>query len=106
MHGATGAFCTSLSFGSLQAFGDGYLLPNIVGCFLMGAANGCKELHWGRHGLLYTGLTTGLCGCLTTFATWNQAPRLGPCSHFHAAPFVSGDRIVPSGIQRAPGYGR
>ena len=25
---------------------------------------------------MYTGLTTGMCGCLTTFATWNQAASI------------------------------
>ena len=57
----------------LGSFGHGFFLPNIVGCFLMGAAKRMAAQTHGRHALLYTGFTTGLCGCLTTFATWNQA---------------------------------
>ena len=60
----------------LGEIGHGFFLPNVVGCFLMGFAKRSAEFHWGRHGLLYAGFTTGLCGCLTTFATWNQAASL------------------------------
>jgi fluoride ion exporter CrcB/FEX len=60
----------------LGQIGHGFFLPNIVGCFLMGFAKRAAEFHWGRHGLAYTGFTTGLCGCLTTFATWNQAASM------------------------------
>ena len=53
----------------LGEIGHGFFLPNILGCFMMGFAKRSAEFHWGRHGLAYTGFTTGLCGCLTTFAT-------------------------------------
>ena len=65
--------------GSCQLLGEighGFLLPNILGCFMMGFAKRSAEFHWGRHGLAYTGFTTGLCGCLTTFATWNQVASM------------------------------
>ncbi|XP_078493749.1 uncharacterized protein LOC100183087 [Ciona intestinalis] len=41
---------------------------NISGCFLLGFIHG---LHL-KPGPLVTGLTTGLCGCLTTYSKWNQ----------------------------------
>ena len=60
----------------LGQLGHGFFLANIVGCLLMGFAKRAAEFHCGRHALLYTGFTTGLCGCLTTFATWNQAASI------------------------------
>ena len=60
----------------LGQLGHGFFLANIVGCLLMGFAKRAAEFHCGRHALVYASFTTGLCGCLTTFATWNQAASL------------------------------
>ena len=57
----------------LKDLGAGWFLPNLAGCAVMG----CALLHRGalaaRHRTLLVGITTGFCGCLTTFATWNHA---------------------------------
>lgn len=50
--------------------GEGFFLPNIVGVITMGVLS-----HWSarlqRHWpVLYVGLSTGFCGCCTTFATF------------------------------------
>lgn len=52
-----------------------FLMPNIIGCFVMGML-----IAWDRrgnnvskrkfYGDFFTGLTTGFCGSLTTFASW------------------------------------
>eukprot|EP00475_Leptophrys_vorax_P010032 TRINITY_DN16703_c0_g1_i1.p1 TRINITY_DN16703_c0_g1~~TRINITY_DN16703_c0_g1_i1.p1 ORF type:complete len:402 (-),score=10.72 TRINITY_DN16703_c0_g1_i1:291-1496(-) len=49
------------------------LPANIVGCFIMGIVGVAAKRHisaYSEH--LAIGLSTGLCGCLTTFASWNQ----------------------------------
>ena len=57
---------------ALKDFGAGWFLPNLAGCAVMG----CALLHRGalaaRHATLLVGITTGFCGCCTTFATWNH----------------------------------
>ena len=45
---------------------------NFIGCFVMGFLVGCESFR-ARNPTLYTGLTTGFCGCLTTFSAWNTA---------------------------------
>ncbi|KAL1706370.1 CrcB-like protein-domain-containing protein [Schizophyllum commune] len=41
-----------------------------LGCFIMGTALGLKEPIGDFYGPLYTGITTGFCGSLTTFSSW------------------------------------
>jgi len=62
-------------FGSTVFNGHGFFLANVVGCVVMGLMSKVQTLvtSSGTHGpYLYVGITTGFCGCLTTFATWNQ----------------------------------
>lgn len=49
------------------------LLANCLGSFFMGVAVGVSPYALPRFPNLYVGLTTGLCGCLTTFSGWNAA---------------------------------
>ncbi|KDO18884.1 hypothetical protein SPRG_15836 [Saprolegnia parasitica CBS 223.65] len=51
----------------LTAMGVSFFLPNVVGCFVMGLA---QPLKTARHEAFWTGVTTGFCGCCTTFASW------------------------------------
>ncbi len=47
-----------------------YLLPNLLGCFLMGLFYSYKdEINRSSKGL-YKGFTTGFCGSLTSFSSW------------------------------------
>jgi len=62
--------------GALAAsIGHGFLLQNVAGCFAMGWLKQ-RERSVGGPPLLLKGLTTGLCGCLTTFASWQLAVGL------------------------------
>ena len=48
-----------------------YDLPaNILGCFLMGLFTGSQHWLLTYFPAVFTGLTTGLCGTLTTFSGW------------------------------------
>jgi fluoride ion exporter CrcB/FEX len=61
----------ALASDSLAAATMFYDLPaNMLGCLLMGLAVGSQ--HWLLKGFpaLYTGITTGFCGSLTTFSGW------------------------------------
>ncbi|OQS01747.1 hypothetical protein ACHHYP_00284 [Achlya hypogyna] len=51
----------------LTAMGVSFFLPNVFGCFIMGLAQPLKTQ---RLEAFWTGLTTGFCGCCTTFASW------------------------------------
>jgi len=51
----------------LKNGGSGYFVQNILGCILM-AAIARHKTHMNEH--LAVGLASGLCGSLTTFATW------------------------------------
>jgi fluoride ion exporter CrcB/FEX len=53
----------------LDVLGHDCFLQNILGSALMGFAKNRKSSS-STVTLLATGVTTGLCGCLTTFATW------------------------------------
>jgi CrcB protein len=44
--------------------------PQAVGCFIMGVCLALKDPLGRVHGPLYTALTTGFCGSLTTFSGW------------------------------------
>ncbi|TRM67755.1 CrcB-like protein-domain-containing protein [Schizophyllum amplum] len=44
--------------------------PQALGCFVMGLALGLKEPIGEFYGPIYTGITTGFCGSLTTFSSW------------------------------------
>jgi fluoride exporter len=55
----------------LRILGAGYFLPNVIGCFVMGVATRCKPLVRDKFGVYLTGVTTGFCGCCTTFASWD-----------------------------------
>merc|ERR1711865_342776 len=62
-------------FGSTVFGGHAFFLANVLGCVVMGLMSKVQTLvtSSGTHGpYLYVGITTGFCGCLTTFATWNQ----------------------------------
>ncbi|KAI0268381.1 CrcB-like protein-domain-containing protein [Gloeopeniophorella convolvens] len=45
-------------------------LPQGVGCLIMGIALPLKDSIGGYYGPLYTAITTGFCGSLTTFSGW------------------------------------
>lgn len=68
----------------VKALGQGWYLPNICGCCIMGFCVTRQGVYRFRQNtsyqrayrILHMGLTTGLCGCLTTFATWNQDASL------------------------------
>eukprot|EP00854_Cymbomonas_tetramitiformis_P026736 gene26736-32849_t len=47
------------------------LPANMLGCFLMGIVVGFQDHIKPPHPTVYAGLTAGLCGCLTTFSSWN-----------------------------------
>jgi hypothetical protein len=53
--------------------GKGFWLANVLGCCVMGFMSS-RQAYWSNcYPRLYTGITTGFCGCCTTFATWNGA---------------------------------
>ncbi|GLD96298.1 hypothetical protein PINS_up004981 [Pythium insidiosum] len=54
-----------------RLLGAGFFLPNVVGCFVMGFTARCKPLLRDRFSLYVMGVTTGFCGCCTTFASWD-----------------------------------
>lgn len=49
-----------------------FLMPNIVGCFFMGIFIANTKRITSLSPLLYTALTFGFCGCLTTFSGWSH----------------------------------
>lgn len=55
----------------LKLLGFSFFLPNAVGCFVMGFAVRWKPLLRDQYAVLLTGITTGFCGCCTTFASWD-----------------------------------
>lgn len=51
------------------------MYAQVIGCFLMGFISHHKLYLWNRsrfHRILYITLTSGLCGSITTFSTWNM----------------------------------
>ncbi|GMF37829.1 unnamed protein product [Phytophthora fragariaefolia] len=60
----------------LQLLGFGYFLPNVLGCFVMGLASRTRPVLRGQYDVLLTGVTTGFCGCCTTFASWDLGAAL------------------------------
>ena len=53
------------------------LYAQIVGTFIMGLLLSFKDSLIKKHSILYTTLSTGLCGCITTFSSWNaEAARV------------------------------
>lgn len=62
----------SIFFGSSVFGSEGFFLANILGCVVMGLMSKIQPLISHENPYLYVGITTGFCGCLTTFATWNQ----------------------------------
>ncbi|TDL29553.1 hypothetical protein BD410DRAFT_779993 [Rickenella mellea] len=56
-----------------------------LGCLIMGLTLGLKESIGPFYGPLYTGITTGFCGSLTTFSSWQLDIFLSWAnkSHFH-----------------------
>lgn len=59
--------------GSLEAVMFYDLLANTAGSFVMGACVGASPWIIPRFPAIYAGLTTGFCGCFTTFSSWNNA---------------------------------
>lgn len=55
----------------LALLGFSFFLPNAVGCFVMGLSVCWKPVLRGQYDVLMTGVTTGFCGCCTTFASWD-----------------------------------
>ena len=47
-----------------------FLISNILGCFLIALLISHKDLLSKYSATGYVGLTSGFCGCLTTFSTW------------------------------------
>lgn len=62
-----------------------YILPNIFGSLLMGVLVSRSSDIVKLDEALYKGLTTGLCGCITTFSTWMVSSVYKP---FQAYSFV------------------
>jgi len=66
-----------------------YILTNSIGCILLGFINTFKIPLSQWQYALYIGLSTGLCGSITTFSSWNLAlfrdlfnlPKLGAYSY-------------------------
>lgn len=55
----------------LELLGFSFFLPNAVGCFVMGLAGRWKPVLRGQYDVILAGVTTGFCGCCTTFASWD-----------------------------------
>jgi len=55
-----------------------------TGCFIMGLALGLKDQIGAFHGPLYTAITTGLCGSITTFSSWQLDVFLSWANTGHA----------------------
>ncbi|RQM21102.1 hypothetical protein B5M09_005955 [Aphanomyces astaci] len=53
----------------LTDMGRPYFVANIVGCFVMGVCQPLKSKYTYLESV-WVGITTGFCGCCTTFATW------------------------------------
>jgi len=49
------------------------LVANFVGCFVMGAGVEARPWLQPPHPTVYAALTTGFCGCCTTFSSYNSA---------------------------------
>ncbi|KAJ1632415.1 CrcB-like protein-domain-containing protein [Pavlovales sp. CCMP2436] len=49
------------------------LMVNVIGSYLMGNIASFREELQGYSPALYVGLTTGLCGCATTFSAWTSS---------------------------------
>ena len=64
----------------LGTIGHGFFLQNMLGSALMGFVKNRRCDSNSTLALMSTGLTTGLCGCLTTFATWMGGVNAGPSS--------------------------
>jgi len=71
------------------------ILTNSIGCILLGFINNFKLLLSNWQYAFYIGLSTGLCGSITTFSSWNLAifrdffnlPSLGKYSYIN---FITG----------------
>ncbi|ETV91772.1 hypothetical protein, variant [Aphanomyces invadans] len=53
----------------LTDLGRSFFLANVVGCFFMGMCQPLK-VKYTQFDAVWTGITTGFCGCCTTFASW------------------------------------
>lgn len=60
----------------LKLLGFSFFLPNVFGCFVMGLATRTKLVLRGQYDVLLSGITTGFCGCCTTFASWDVGAAL------------------------------
>ncbi|RLN54621.1 hypothetical protein BBJ29_009529 [Phytophthora kernoviae] len=60
----------------LELLGFSFYLPNVVGCFVMGVVTRIKPVLRGQYDVLLAGVTTGFCGCCTTFASWDLGAAL------------------------------
>lgn len=49
------------------------ILPNAVGCFVMGLFVELRTRFQPAYPAMYTAITTGFCGCCTTFSSYNTA---------------------------------
>lgn len=54
----------------LEFFTETYLVPNFLGCFIMAYCIHNTKTITGVSTPLFKALTTGLCGCITTFSSW------------------------------------
>ncbi|KAH9144552.1 hypothetical protein AeRB84_011499 [Aphanomyces euteiches] len=78
----------------LTAMGLSFFLPNILGCFIMGLCQPLKA-RFKQYDEVWTGITTGFCGCCTTFATWELHTAYQYLSHLQVnATFVFCAQLV------------
>jgi len=65
------SFTDDSSFAALQIFYyQRFLVANMLGCFIMGFCFINKSFICEYSNIFYVFLTTGLCGCITTFSSW------------------------------------
>ncbi|KAJ2808442.1 hypothetical protein H4R21_000031 [Coemansia helicoidea] len=80
----------------------------MAGCFVMGVATRTKDIVSRWSPALHTGITTGLCGSVTTFSSWQllvfqQFFNTGGSRHSHFRNFLGGASVLVSTMECAVG---
>ena len=88
------ALSKTLNSDLFDLWGHSWLLPNFIGCLIMGMMKGIKKIKkWDV--VWITGITSGFCGSCTTFSTWQN----------HVAQtIVDGPHIVDGILQLILGF--